>query len=325
MFSLLILNMNEKILAYLRESDSYISGEELSQKLNITRSAVWKNIHALIGDGYEIIAVPHLGYKLSKITHKLLPQEIKYNLNTKLIGKEIFYFDSLTSTMDKALELALANFPEGSVVVAETQVKGRGRLGRHWVSPKYKGIYFSLILRPKILPQQASVLTIVVAVSVAEAIEKTTQNRPNIKWPNDILIDDKKVGGILVEMNAETDAVKFVVIGVGLNVSSSKTQLPQHASSLGQDANNRAFLLQEILRRIEANYLDFNRGESSLIIEKWRKVSSTLHSRVKVTCLKEHIEGEAVDIDLDGGLLVRKDSGFIEKVMAGDVISLKRL
>ncbi len=316
--------MNEKILSYLRESDSYLSGEELSQKLNITRSAVWKNIHALINDGYEIIAVPHLGYKLSKITHKLLPQEIKYNLNTKFIGKEIFYFESLTSTMDKALELALTNHGEGTVVVAETQVKGRGRLGRHWISPKYKGIYFSLILRPKILPQQASVLTVVVAVSVAEAIEKATNQRPNIKWPNDILIEDKKVGGILVEMNAEMDAVKFVVVGVGLNVSFSKAQLPPQATSLAQDSS-RHFFLQEILRRIEANYLEFNKGEVGLIIEKWRNYSSTLHSRVRVTCLKEHIEGEAVDIDLDGGLLIRKDSGFIEKVMTGDVISLKRL
>lgn len=317
--------MNEKILSYLRESDSYISGEELSQKLNITRSAVWKNIHALINDGYEIIAVPHLGYKLSKLTHKLLPQEIRHNLNTKFIGKEIFYFDSLASTMDKASELALANHCEGTVVVAETQVKGRGRLGRHWISPKYKGIYFSLILRPKILPQQGSVLTVVIAVSAVEAIEKAVGIPANIKWPNDILINDKKVGGILIEMNAETDAVKFVVVGMGLNVSSPKSQLPENASWLGRDADHRAFLLQEILRRIEANYLEFTKGDAGLIIEKWRKFSSTLHSRVKVTCLKEHIEGEAVDIDLDGGLLVRKDSGFIEKVMTGDVINLKRL
>ena len=320
--------MDKTILEYLRVSSSHISGEELSHKLGITRSAVWKNIHNLIDDGYEIIAVPHLGYKLLRLTNKLLPQEISWNLGTKFIAKEIFYFDSLSSTMDKAMELGLKDSPEGSLVVAETQTKGRGRLGRHWISPKYKGVYFSLLLRPKIIPQQASVLTILIAVSVTEAIQKITGLSLTIKWPNDIMLNNKKLGGILLEMNAETDLVKFVVIGVGVNVSSSKTSLASNATSLDEESQvkiERVNLLQEILRQIELNYLEFCQAGAKNILEKWRKASSTLHSRIKVSCQKESIEGEAVDIDADGGLLVRNDSGFIEKVMAGDVVSLRRM
>lgn len=318
--------MNEKILEHLRKTDSYISGEELSHKLKISRAAVWKNIHSLIDEGYEIVAMPHFGYRLEKLTTKLLPREIKYNLNTKFIGRNIFYFDTLSSTMDKAMQLALDEIEEGAIVIAESQSKGRGRLGRSWVSVKYKGIYFSLILRPKIIPQLASILTIVMAVSVAEAVKEISGFAPTIKWPNDILVNNKKLGGILVEMNAEMDIVKFVVIGIGLNVSQSKAQLPTGATSLkeeGVEQAERIAILKEILRKIEQNYLKFSKEGSGFIIEKWRQFTSTLHSRIKVTCQKEHIEGEAVDIDLDGGLLIRKDSGFIEKVMAGDVVSFK--
>lgn len=318
--------MHDKILESLRESDSYISGEELSHKLGITRSAIWKNIHSLIDEGYEIIAVPHLGYKLAKLTHKLLPAEIKYKLGTSFIAKDIYYFESLPSTMDKALQLALGGCADGTLVVAESQSKGRGRLGRHWISLKHKGIYFSLVLRPNILPQAASVLTMVIAVAVVEAIQKVTLAQALIKWPNDILLNGKKVGGILVEMSAEMDLVKFVVIGVGLNISVPSSQLPVQASSLkeeGIEGLERIFLFQEILRRIEAEYQDFLRGHISAIMEKWRKYSCIFHSQVKVVCQRESIEGEALDIDLDGGLLIRKDSGFIEKVMAGDVVNVK--
>ena len=318
--------MNEKILEHLRKSQSYISGEELSRKLKISRAAVWKNIHSLIDEGYEIIAVPHLGYRLTKLTHRLLPREIRHNLNTKFIGKQIFYYEALSSTMDKGMQLALGDCDEGTIVVAESQTKGRGRLGRQWISLKYKGIYFSLILRPQIIPQQASCLTVVIAVSVAEALAMITGVHPQIKWPNDILLNGKKVGGILVEMNAEIDMVKFVVVGVGVNVSFSKTQLPSQATSLkeeGIEGLERLRLLQEILRRIEGNYVQFSKRGGRSIIEKWRQFTCTLHSRIKVICQKEHVEGEALDIDLDGGLLIRKDSGFVEKVMVGDVVSLK--
>jgi len=317
--------MRDKILEYLRKTDSHISGEELSHRLKISRAAVWKHIQELRLSGYEIIAVPHLGYRLASCPDKLLPQEVSFGLETKLFGKKIYYYDSIGSTMDAAMEAGLNGAPEGTAILAETQTKGRGRLGRHWVSPKYKGIYMSLILRPKLMPQETPCLTLLSAVSVCEAIKEVTGIDANIKWPNDILVRDKKLGGILTELNAEVDEVRFIVIGIGINVNTDKAHLVAHATSLKeekQETVSRITLLKAILKKLEQNYIVFKKQGFHPAMEKWRQISSTLGSRVKVACHKEHIEGEAVDIDIDGGLLVRKDSGFIEKVMAGDVLKL---
>ncbi|OGX22999.1 MAG: biotin--[acetyl-CoA-carboxylase] ligase, partial [Omnitrophica WOR_2 bacterium RBG_13_44_8] len=205
----------------------------------------------------------------------------------------------------------------------ETQTKGRGRLGRNWFSPKYKGIYLSLILRPKILPSHTPLLTLMHAVSICEAIRENTGLSCQIKWPNDILIHHKKLGGILTELNAETDLSRFVVIGIGLNVNNDKKTLAAGATSLKEQCKgeiNRAGLLQEILRRIEANYFIFQKKGGEPIVEKWRDWNTSLGRRVRVACQKEHIEGQALDIDADGGLLIRDDFGLIQKVMAGDVV-----
>jgi BirA family biotin operon repressor/biotin-[acetyl-CoA-carboxylase] ligase len=225
--------------------------------------------------------------------------------------------------MDVALQLGIKNASEGTLVLAETQTKGRGRLGRNWFSPKYKGIYLSLILRPKILPQEAPILTLMSAVSVCEAIKEKIGLNTQIKWPNDILIHHKKVGGILTELNAETDLSRFVVIGVGLNVNNDKKTLVAGATSLKEQKKeevNRLELLQEILRKLEANYLIFEKKRSPAIVDKWRNWNVSLGRRVRVICQKQHIEGEALDIDMDGGLLIRNDAGLIQKVMSGDVM-----
>jgi BirA family transcriptional regulator, biotin operon repressor / biotin---[acetyl-CoA-carboxylase] ligase len=208
------------------------------------------------------------------------------------------------------------------LVITETQTKGRGRLGRHWVSPKYKGIYFSLVLRPKILPAQSPVLTLLAAVSICEAVKEISGLDARIKWPNDILLHQKKLGGILTELNAEMDEVHFVVIGIGLNVNSEGRALPEGAASLKEqkrESLNRVELLRELLRRIEANYLEFQKHGSRNVIEKWRNYAFTLGKRVRVSCQNTHIDGVAVDVDIDGGLLVRKDSGLTQKITAGDV------
>jgi BirA family biotin operon repressor/biotin-[acetyl-CoA-carboxylase] ligase len=225
--------------------------------------------------------------------------------------------------MNAGMQLGIEGAPEGALVLAEYQTKGRGRLGRSWFSPKYKGIYLSLILRPKIAPPEASILTLLTAVSICEAVKAVCGLEARIKWPNDILLQHKKLGGILTELSAETDEVNFVVIGVGLNVNNDRKTLVSQATSLKEQKKeniNRISLLQEILRRIEVNYLSFREKGSGPVIEKWREHNITLGKRVKVCCRREHIEGEAVDIEIDGGLLVRKDSGMTEKVMAGDVV-----
>ncbi len=315
--------MQEKILDFLKRREDYVSGDQLSHRLGVSRQALWKHIQELKDTGYDIVAVPHLGYRLISSPDRLFAFEVARNLGTEFIGKKICYFDTLTSTMDMAMQLGLKGAAEGTLILAESQTKGRGRLGRNWFSPKYKGIYLSLIIRPKILPSQASILTLLSAVSVCEAIKELTSLEPQIKWPNDILINNKKLGGILTELNAEMDEIKFMVIGIGLNVNNDKKNLASQATSLKeqmQEHVNRVNFLQEILRRIEKNYLSFRERGAKPIVEKWRQQNITLGRRIKVYSHKEHIEGMGVDIDTDGGLLLRKDSGLIQKVMAGDVV-----
>jgi len=211
----------------------------------------------------------------------------------------------------------------GTLVLAESQTKGRGRLGRSWFSPKHKGIYLSLILRPKISPSASPVLTLLAAVSICEAVKKVTSLDAQIKWPNDIFIHNKKIAGILTEMNAEVDKVNFVVIGIGLNVNNDKKSLIAQATSLKEQTGqpiNRVILLQELLRKIENNYSLLEDRGAQVIIDKWRSFSLTLGRRVKIYCQDKHIEGAAVDIDQDGALLIRKDSGLTQKVFSGDVM-----
>ncbi|MCK9604812.1 MAG: biotin--[acetyl-CoA-carboxylase] ligase [Candidatus Omnitrophica bacterium] len=315
--------IRDKILDFLKKKEDYISGDSISHRLGVSRQALWKHIQELKNMGYDIVAVPHLGYRLVSSADRLFDFEVARDLDTGFIGKKIYYFDSVASTVDVAMQLGMQGAPEGTLVLAESQTKGKGRLGRIWFSPKYKGIYPSLILRPKILPAQASLLTLLAAVSICEAIRDSTGLDAQIKWPNDILMHHKKLGGILTELSAEMDEINFVVIGFGLNVNNDKKTLLSGATSLKEQKKeniNRISLLQEVLRKIEINYLLFQKKGPEPVISKWRDYGITLGRRVKVYCHKEHIEGEAVDIDIDGGLLIRKDSGVTKKVMAGDVV-----
>lgn len=318
--------MNEKILALLRQRTTYVSGEEISKHLGISRSAIWKHVQELRQQGYEIIAVPHLGYELVSIPDRLLPEEITFGLNTKIIGRQIYHYDMVASTMDVAMDLGMKASPEGVIVCAEGQHKGRGRLGRFWTSVKHKGIYLSLILKPQISPIESPGLTLLSAVAVCQAIRKTTRLDCLIKWPNDLIIDNKKVGGILTEMNAEMDRIKFVVIGIGINVNTPQSLLPAKATSLKEELGERISrieLTKQLLRDIEDEYILFQKNGFKTVIEKWKRLSTTLGHRVKIISDKNLIEGEALDIDSDGGLLVREDSGFVEKVMVGDVVKVR--
>ena len=196
-------------------------------------------------------------------------------------------------------------------------------MGREWFSPKTKGIYISLILRPNILPSETTKLTILSAVSCCKAIKEVAGIEVGIEWPNDLVIRNKKIGGILTELNAEMDKVKFVIIGIGINVNNTKSNLPHNATSLRQEKGmvvSRINLLRGMFEQLEKDYTHFLKYGISSIIDEWRHLSLTLHSRIKIVCRNEEVEGEAQDIDLDGGLLIRKDSGFIEKVLAGDVV-----
>ncbi|MFH0917687.1 MAG: biotin--[acetyl-CoA-carboxylase] ligase [Candidatus Omnitrophota bacterium] len=318
--------MKEKILDYLNKKHDYLSGDQISKHLGISRQGLWKHIQELKDSGYEIVAVPHLGYRLESCPDRLFTYEVARNLNTKFVGKKIHYFDYLASTMDLAMQLGMQEAASGTLVLAESQTKGRGRLGRGWLSPKYKGIYLSLILRPKILPAACPVLTLMSAVSICEAVKEVVGLDVQIKWPNDVLIHNKKVAGILTEMNAEMDKVNFVVIGIGLNVNNDKKSLIAGATSLKQEQGqeiSRVVLLQVLLRRIENNYLLLGDQGPQAIINKWRNFTLTLGTRVKVDYQNKHLEGQAMDVDADGALLIRKDSGLMQKVSSGDVTACR--
>jgi BirA family transcriptional regulator, biotin operon repressor / biotin---[acetyl-CoA-carboxylase] ligase len=315
--------MHDKILDFLKRKQEYVSGEEISSHLKISRQALWKHIEILRGTGYDIIAVPHLGYKLVSVPDRLFPSEIQHGLKTRFTGKKIYYFDTIASTNDMAMQLGIKGTAEGTVVLSEAQNKGRGRMGREWSSPKYKGIYMSLCLKPSLLPGQLPILTLLCAVSICEAIREEAGLETKIKWPNDIIMHNKKIGGILTELNAEMDEVRFVVIGIGLNVNNDRKSLISGATSLKEEkgeAVSRISLLQKIFARIEANYLFFQANGPGAITDKWRHYNITLGRRIRVAFHRHYLEGEAADIDHDGALLIRKDSGLIQKVTAGDVV-----
>jgi BirA family biotin operon repressor/biotin-[acetyl-CoA-carboxylase] ligase len=262
---------------------------------------------------------------------RLFPSDISKALSTKLIGRQIYCFDYVSSTMDRAASLAQQNAPEGTVVVAESQLKGRGRRGRPWVSPKFRGLYFSVILRPRIPFSSAALLTLLAAVSICEALRNFCGCEAAIKWPNDILLEQKKVGGILTEIKAETGRISFIILGIGLNINAEPHSLVPGAVSLHEVAGkarkdsagkylDRGIVLCEVLRSLEENYLMFQKKGSGQILQAWRNYAVTLGQRVKVSSVKGHCEGEALDISPDGGLIVRTDTGLMEKIMAGDVV-----
>ncbi|MGZ3568369.1 MAG: biotin--[acetyl-CoA-carboxylase] ligase, partial [Thermodesulfobacteriota bacterium] len=212
--------IDDEILKLLRESPSdFLSGEKISRRLKVSRTAVWKRIQRLRTLGYEIEASTRAGYRLIRSADLLTPSEIKPILNTKWIGKRIHYFQALDSTNSKAYELALSGAEEGEVIIAESQEKGKGRLGRQWFSPPFLNVYVSLILRPKIPPHQASLVTLMAAVATADAIRNFSGLIPLIKWPNDILVGDRKVAGLLNEIHSEVDQIHFVILGIGINLN----------------------------------------------------------------------------------------------------------
>ncbi|MFH1867356.1 MAG: biotin--[acetyl-CoA-carboxylase] ligase [Candidatus Omnitrophota bacterium] len=319
--------MEEKILKFFKENpDVHLSGEQVSASLNISRSAFWKHIEKLRSLGYEFDAVPHLGYQLRKIPDRLYPQEILFNLKTERVGKDIIYYDTIGSTNIAAHSLAKAGAEEGTVVLAESQDKGKGRLSRQWISPSRKGIYMSVLLRPKMTPFQAPKITLMAAVSAAQAIREIAGIPVSIKWPNDLFIDKKKIGGILTEMEAEPDYIKFLILGIGINVSTKVSDLPKGAGAIHEFSGRRISrieLTKAILERLESNYTIFKKDGFSPIRREWRNLSVTLGRRVRAICMHKKIEGEAVDIDMDGALKIRLDNGFYERVMAGDIVLLR--
>lgn len=319
--------MREDVIKYLKMTDYYVSGADLSRQLGVSRSAVWKCIEDLRADGYQIEAVPHYGYRLAAVPDKLVATEVQNGLGTRKFGCDVRYFDEMPSTMDEAFALGMSGAPEGTVVIAEAQTKGRGRMGRVWSSPKAKGLYFSILLRPQLSPSEAAKLTLITAVALSEAVESFANVAPSIKWPNDLLLSGRKMGGILTELRAEVDRVDFAVIGIGLNVNSTHKELPPVATSLKAEQGStfdRVKLMQEVLRALERRYTGLKKNGFRPALEEWCRRSATIGRRVSFDDRGGKREGTALGLADDGGLLVRLDSGETVKRIAGDVVLEKK-
>ena len=315
---------------FKKSKDNFVSGQTLSDRIKITRTAVWKHIEGLRKKGYIITSVPSKGYKLVEAPDKLSVSEIKGAIKTRIIGSEIFIFDEVDSTNDIAMKMGAEGREEGLVVLSEGQLHGRGRLGRTWVSPKGVNLYVSILLRPEISPFYAPVLTMMAAMAAAGSILKTTGLKAKIKWPNDILVDQKKVAGILTEMNAEQEKINYIVIGIGINVNMKKEDFPEDlrmpAASLMECAGrrvDRAKLLCALLESMEEYYEELKSKGIMSIVQKWRRLCGTLNKRIKVSLPGGIITGIAEDVTQEGGLVIRTGNGSTKVIFAGDVTLLE--
>jgi BirA family biotin operon repressor/biotin-[acetyl-CoA-carboxylase] ligase len=315
----------ELVLAFLAEAaDDFVSGEAISGKLGLSRAAVWKHVNALRGQGYRIEAAPSRGYRLVAIPDRLGALEIGPLLNTHDLGQALHCREELPSTNDRARELADGGAAHGEVVIAESQTAGRGRRGRSWSSPPGQNLYLSVILRPSLPPQRAPELTLVASVAACDACRKAGVDA-GIKWPNDLLVGGRKVAGILTELSAESDAVHWVVLGIGVNLNSASDDFPADlravASSLSIERGQpvpRALFAAALLSELE-QWLDLHAAEGfAPIRDAWRERSVTLGREVRVDGDGGEIAGVAEDIDASGALLVRTSEG-LERVVAGDV------
>lgn len=315
------------VLSLLMNDTQAVSGEELSRKLGVSRAAVWKEIQVLRKLGYRIDAAPHTGYRLSSAPDRLIADELHALLKTRIVGKSILCYEELDSTNSTAYGLAEKGASDGTCLIAEHQRGGKGRLGRSWSSPRAQNILMSVVLRPRITALDAPRVTLAAAVCVARAVEQETGLRPRIKWPNDLLLAERKLCGILTEMHAETDRVSFIIVGIGLNVNSDPADLPAGSTSLAAATGaglRRAPLVRAILTELDTAYQNIKDGAFEGIATAWEDYSGTTGQRVIAHLPGRTIQGAAQGIDSDGALWIRTDSGLQERVLTGDVVHLRR-
>lgn len=316
--------MKSEILAALKQSDGYVSGQELCRTLGVSRTAVWKEIKKLKTEGYRIEAVSNKGYRLLESPDVISATELKSMQKTSWIGKEIIYYDVTDSTNIQAKKIAEAGGAHGTLVVAERQESGRGRSGRMWESPARDGIFMTILLRPDCLPDQASMLTIVAAMAVAAAVRKTLALEAKIKWPNDIVLNGKKICGILTEMSTEISEIHYVVVGIGINVSNRRFEgeVSQMATSLlleGAGQVRRACLIEAVLEQFELYYEKcFCRGDLSDLLDEYNACLANAGRQVRVLDQKEPFTGLARGINVKGELLVETKEGT-RAVSSGEV------
>ena len=322
------MNLDVEILNALRAAGTgAVSGAELSQSLNVSRAAIWARIEDLRKLGYEIEASPHQGYRLAAVPDVLHADDLLSRLgSTRVIGRDIRVFQETTSTNDVVEKLAHDGVKEGVVVFAESQTRGRGRMGRKWISPPGKGLWFSVLLRPNFHPQEATRLTIASATALRRAIVGLTGLQPEIKWPNDLLIWGKKVAGILTELSAELDRVRHVILGIGVDVNPVSSDFPEAVRSIATSLKiasgrhvSRAELAVAILREFDHDYARVCSGAFAALADEWEEHCTTLGRQVSIRLGQREVRGCAESLSPEGELLVRTEHGHLERVVGGDV------
>ncbi len=317
--------MKNQILKILKEEDKYISGEDISKALNVSRTAVWKHINELRKDGYTIESSSKKGYRFLNAPD--IPDSREINIpQGQIIGADIQHFEEIDSTNNYAKKIANEGCAHGTVVVADRQTTGRGRIGRLWQSDTSEGIWFSIVLRPEIEPENIQVITLAASVAVVEAIRETLGIVCGIKWPNDIIIDGRKLGGILTELSAEPGHVNYVVVGIGINANQASehfdNEIRQKAISLKMYEGktvSRSNLLGGILTNFEKIYKCVLLGKNKEIIDKWTEYSVTIGKEVKVAYRDVEYIGTAQSVASDGRLIVQCKDGVTRAISAGEI------
>lgn len=317
--------MNKKRLKIVEllhlNPDKYISGQKLSDELGVSRTTISNYIKDLRKKGYKIISKTNLGYKLISSPVQVVPEEILWNLDTEKIGKKIYYQEELVSTNEKAKEFA-DKAPDGAIVITEKQTGGKGRRGRDWYSPSGTGLWFSIILYPDIQPDNAPMLTVLAALAVERSL-KNMNIDINLKWPNDILLNDKKVCGILSELSAEIDKINYAVVGIGININ--QEQFPDFLKDIATSIKNetgqqvdRIKLLQNILSNFEELYQKLLSDKENELLQLWKDKLKCLNNYVTIDSNGEIYRGKAVDVSPRGELIVQDESGNKHSFWTGD-------
>ena len=320
------MTTDAKILTALRAQPDGVSGTQLAEELAISRAAVWARIEELRKVGFDIEAGPHFGYRLVEEPDALLADDLLARLGeTKIVGRDIQVFEQTTSTNDVVEKLARDGVREGVVVFAESQTKGRGRLGRAWMSPARKGLWFSVLLRPKLHPQETTQMTVISATALRRALKTVAGLSAEIKWPNDVLLGGKKTAGILTEMSAELDRVRHAILGIGVDVNQDAfpAELRAVATSLKIAAGreiSRAELAVEILRELDHDYARICAGKFAEVADEWEAACVTIGKNVTVHMGDRNFRGRAESLDEDGALLIRTEHGHLERIIGGDVL-----
>jgi len=317
-----------KILSFLKSHKSeFLSGQDMSDVLKISRVAVWKDIKKIRSLGYKIESKQNLGHRLVDTTKLLLPWEVIQNLDTKFLGKKVYYFNTIDTTQNFAMEIVTKNNMNGTIIIAKKQTGGRGRMKRKWKSP-VGGIWMSIIIHPKFGVSSTTLVPIAISLALCLAIEKILKIKPELKWPNDITLKGKKVAGVLVDASIVSNEIEYMIIGVGINFKIKPTELANAikktpnfygVTTLVKNDENSLPLLHQFLYELENVFQMIDSNSTKKIINQWTKRSSTIGRNVSIVTENGSINGKAVKIDNDGALIISKGKK-VEKILVGDII-----